>query len=401
MALDLPALVRAASGAFFLTVGAIALVLGRRATADKRLARALAAFGAAFGTIYVINNLDVQDEPRFALLAVGAGVLCWVATIVALALIVRRFARSRNDVLLAAGIGLLYFAAATPNLLRDTEGAIAAFRVHESAGPVYIVSQVLQRAHAGLSLGIAALLSRRVADERERAAPLALLAMGVALFWAFAQGLAPDEPAHAFVWLARIVTPMLLWSVAILWLIAAERGRSRWAVLVAVALPAMMFASMIEQRLIDDALARFGNGVARTLAAAALAIAILRYDLLNAGLRARTADRAGGAAVGIASLFIVAQVAIPFVSGPVGLLLGGVVAAGLTLAGPSFQRMAERRAAPEKETSFRAAVRMALKDGHITREEERHLVVLADHLGIRPARAYELRDEEERARGAR
>ena len=39
----------------------------------------------------------------------------------------------------------------------------------------------------------------------------------------------------------------------------------------------------------------------------------------------------------------------------------------------------------------RAAAKMALKDGIITREEDRHLLLLAEHLGIPASRAYETR----------
>jgi hypothetical protein len=133
--------------------------------------------------------------------------------------------------------------------------------------------------------------------------------------------------------------------------------------------------------------------VIRTLGALALAIAILRYDLLDVPLP-RVALRSGPlAAATLALVFIVAQVAQNFFAAQYGLLLGGIIAGTFLFAAQPVQRMIERRgerrvgvepASSQSELVFKAAVRAALAEGPLTRAQDAHLAEVAHHLGIGP-----------------
>lgn len=154
------------------------------------------------------------------------------------------------------------------------------------------------------------------------------------------------------------------------------------------------------------------RGIARTLGVALLAYGILRHDL--AGLDAKVewgVSKTTVAGVFIAVFFVVsegAQVLFADVAGDNEWI--GVVAAGaLVFALSPLQRFADRFAAKavpggaeagaDAEARYRDAVEMALADGEITREEERHLARLATRLGIDPERALALREQVEEETG--
>lgn len=149
------------------------------------------------------------------------------------------------------------------------------------------------------------------------------------------------------------------------------------------------------------------HGIARMLGLGIIAYAIFRHDALGAGFRPKTMSRATAATLFLAALFIVAQIAQNFLSAQYGLLMGGVVAGALLVAARPIERALDRRTpeparasgdATARERSFLAAARKFHRDGVISREEERELVILAEHLGITASRAYELRDTVERER---
>lgn len=115
------------------------------------------------------------------------------------------------------------------------------------------------------------------------------------------------------------------------------------------------------------------------------------------------------AAVALAALFIVAQVAQEFFASEYGLLLGGAVAGSLLFAAHPVQRAMERLADRESRTggpgsaaggrdeAYQDAVRLALR-ASLTRDEEYALARLARELGIDAHRALELRHEVEDGR---
>lgn len=147
-------------------------------------------------------------------------------------------------------------------------------------------------------------------------------------------------------------------------------------------------------------------GILRSVGAALLVLAVVRYDLLGVPLPrfvVRRGPLAGGA---LAVLFIVAQVAQNFFSAKYGLLMGGVLAGTFVFAASPIQRAMERTsqqhpkpgaaASGSAADGYRAALRAAMRDGILTRREERHLAEVAMALGISPVQALDLRDEVER-----
>lgn len=160
-------------------------------------------------------------------------------------------------------------------------------------------------------------------------------------------------------------------------------------------------------------------GVTRFGAIAALSYCVFRLDLLGTNFQALTARRGTLGTIALAALFIVAQVGQNLFAAQYGLLMGGVVAGALLFAASPLQRAIEGRsrargaqAAPllderddvaRREDVYRKALRLALRDRRVTREEETHLHELAQELSIPGARAHQLlseieRESEERAR---
>lgn len=146
-------------------------------------------------------------------------------------------------------------------------------------------------------------------------------------------------------------------------------------------------------------------GIVRTFGAFFLALAVLKFDLLGVPLPRLAARRGTVAAGALAALFIVAEVAQNFLSAEYGLLMGSVVAGALLFATSPIQRAMERvgeqgtrvidarapaRDAARRETVFREALRVALRDKRVTRAEEVHLHRLAEELGIGAGRAHEI-----------
>jgi hypothetical protein len=153
-------------------------------------------------------------------------------------------------------------------------------------------------------------------------------------------------------------------------------------------------------------------GVARSAAILVLAYAILKHQLLGIDVKIRFAIKTSTvAAVFLAVLFIVANIAQNYLGGKFGVVVGGAAAGMLFFVMAPIQRVAERfaekavpvtgasTAAPARpndgEDAYRRAVRLALRAG-ISREEAHDLAVLADQLHIGAKRALEIREDLER-----
>lgn len=116
------------------------------------------------------------------------------------------------------------------------------------------------------------------------------------------------------------------------------------------------------------------------------------------------------AAAALATLFIVAQIAENFLDARYGVLVGGVVAGALLFAANPIQRAIESTRSPSvngpptpagasddaREAAYRKAIRLALRDRALTREEELHLHEIAEQLGIGGRRAHAILAEVER-----
>lgn len=156
---------------------------------------------------------------------------------------------------------------------------------------------------------------------------------------------------------------------------------------------------------------------------ALLAYAIVRHQILGIDVKIRFAiSKSTIAAVFIAVFFVASEAAQQFFGATFNSAYVGIVAAGLLVfAMAPLQRAAERLAekavpigeqdAPEQRgvaavpssatVAYKAALRAAMRDGTVTRREERHLAEVARALGVDPVQAHEWRDEVEREHGVR
>lgn len=160
-------------------------------------------------------------------------------------------------------------------------------------------------------------------------------------------------------------------------------------------------------------------GVARTLAILVFVYAILRHQLLGLDVKVRFAIKTSTiAGLFLGVLLIVANVAQNYFGAEYGVIYGGAAAGLLFFALAPIQRAAERFAhkavpitgsvvavesagAAGKEEAYRAALRVALRDRKLTRDEELGLAHLSDELGLTHKRARELWHEVEGGKGAR
>ncbi|MGQ0536310.1 MAG: hypothetical protein ACT4PT_09580 [Methanobacteriota archaeon] len=158
-------------------------------------------------------------------------------------------------------------------------------------------------------------------------------------------------------------------------------------------------------------------GVARLLGALVLTVALLRGQFLEVDLKLRwSISRSTTAALFVAVFFVASESAQAFF-GDENPWLGIVAAGALVFAIQPLSRVADRlaeravpighpapsvaaSAAARREHAYRDAVRLALRDRTLTREEERRLLRLAEELGIPAGRAAALHEEVERERGA-
>lgn len=376
-------------GVLFLLVA----VLAARRAAGRRSMQLLAAASGLYGLTFALRHvvrLENWGEVVFfgaAFAFAGIGFLAYAGSILGrLEASERRSFAASTGVLLAGYVGGI-FASRDPSvpLWRD----------------LYDLAYVLGLNFMALAMiGVvvaAALLHRRLpvsASRARRFHGLSAIAFGGYALWY----LAPS--AESLPWLGiPFVGAVAATSIA--WLGATRDHEPRLARNVLLTLCAFATASLLYYGVVAptymDGQTSGTSGIVRTMTAAALAWAILRFDEgSDESRRYISAVRLAG----LAALFVVAEVAQNFLSAEYGLLMGGIVAGALFFAARPIERALERRqpagAPVAKERSFLAAARRFHRNGTITHEEERELMILAEHLGIPASRAYELRDEVQR-----
>lgn len=245
-------------------------------------------------------------------------------------------------------------------------------------------------------------------DERRH---LSLLAAALALIVGEATGriLVESDQLARYVWLAAPSTVVLLGLVAA-WLRAGAvaRGSAREARDVAILFAGAWLVGGAWAAWADEGAGQMGSlGVAILAGGVLLARGALVGNLLGAGVQLRWGiSRSSIAAAFVAAFFLVGEGA-QLVLGEANPYVGLLGAGALVFAMAPLQRAAERlaeRAVPvagqptadpglDKETAYRSAVRLALRDRVLTREEERHLLRLAHHAGISAPRALAIHDE--------
>jgi hypothetical protein len=196
-------------------------------------------------------------------------------------------------------------------------------------------------------------------------------------------------------------------ATSVFWLAVLQRTGQRIALAAAWTGPAAILVGMVPYLAGPALFYDWGMvGLCRTVGWSILVYAIVQADILDLGLAPRTLSRGTLAAFALAALFIVAQVAQNFLSAEYGLLTGGVIAGTVLFAASPVQkaieRVGERRAdgppAPatsatasrRREDVYLSALRLAMRDRRLTRDEEVHLHRLAEELGIGAGRAHEL-----------
>lgn len=414
MGLDLSAgaLVDAGGGIAFVLVGLLAGI----SKGGGRARVYLAGTCSLFGVVMVVENVftDASLDP----VVVAAVVACSVFA-PALAVTLARHGSSRARLALAGvgttmAVSLLGATISEPAAIGSGFGARGALAVNLGYGLFLFMFMVGAMALAGAAAGVQFAQSKVLGERR------ALASLGFGLL-AFPMYFASRLIAYGLPAAFLLSTAFVVFAGAVAWRPRSEGPAGRVASLVFLGLVGLGLASLAYAaagRTLGITLGHDigAGGTIRTMAAFFLARAILRDGLL--GIEPpRFAQRKGALAAGsLALLFIVAQVSQNFFSAQYGVLMGGIVAGAFLFAASPLQRVAERvfqRAGNEpvsatpsapappskrRDEAFRRAVRLALRDRRITREEELELHRVADELGLAPSRAHEILVVEERTR---
>ena len=405
MALDAAVLVRAGSGLLFVLLGAAVLALARGRLGN----RVMGAWCVAFGLRFVVVNVwaGLLGEPvafrdfvasTWGPVTRGLDVALLGLTLALTATFPQRpTSRDRPGVAASLVVAALAAGAAAASfLLRPADAPVVSFAPDEG---------VEFHAFVGASVAVAVVLGLRHARSTDRGARDAAAVLTVALL--------AHPLFHGGIGLVRI--PSVVWTdaywirllgaaaVTVVWLRATNGPSPRFARSFALVPLALVLLGMLVG---NSQVRASAPGLVRIGAVAVVAFAILRLRLLGYELAIPTAHKGTLTTIGLVGFFAVAQVAQEFLSGTMGLVLGGVAAGVLLFAAAPLQRAAERLASREvavaspsraagqpAEDVYRAALRVAMHDGAITAAEERHLADVADGLGLSVAQTLRLRDE--------
>lgn len=409
MALDLSAssLIRSGSGLLLLLLGIAFAVIARRGVEKPLLTWGLALFGVGSGVAFIAVNLAGED-PTLAPAAIMVNLLSWFAADAGLLLVLAwTQPRGASRIAIVAAVLASIVGWGWAAITLDVAGLTGTFTSFAPSAHRFFPLDLFAY-EVGWSLAllnVAALGIRYATHPAERGA-LVLLATGLVAYPAFIKGSGAFDNLTAGGVLGQAVVALTLLAIVVVWLRATSIAPRPARVVAPVAMLSWLLGMFGGTELFD---AREVVGYLRIAGVVLIVVALLKYDLLGAGLTTRSIRRGTLATGALAALFVVAQIAQNFLSDTYGLVMGGVVAGAFLFAAQPLQRAMERltapgaapepgmpMAVPEREASYRAALRFALKDKQLTPDEERSLVVLAHDLGIPPRRAYELRDEMQR-----
>lgn len=418
MAVDAAFLIRVGSSVLFIVLGLAVLVVGRR----KLGAFALGAFLVCLGSVNIVANLnDLGDGTitrwtlaLFTLFALGAAAS---TIVVARHPTEPRTAGDRRS----AGLGVVVGLASLIGFL-----GITAQDIEEGMG-VYGFARtevlVLYGVNAIFLFGPVVLFTApaiRVAKSPPTDRPGWI--RSACLFFLVGPYVLLFLPSHfgypTSLWtLASVLVVVLAQCTA--WLVAAWRSRARFPVMVALLVAGLGAGSYAytmvpagDSLSLEDPYGVFG--IARIVGWLTLVYAIVRLDFLGVKLPRLAVSRGFVAAGALATLFIVAQVAQNFLSSEYGLLTGGIIAGAVLFAANPVQKAIEARTGrgdgpnpvsgsgsrqQNREEMYRKALRIALVDRKVSRDEELLLFQLAEELGIGAGRAMQLRQEVEASRG--
>lgn len=393
---DAKDLIRAGSGIALAAVGVLTLWLNRRGAWAGARPLGIALLGLGLGFLGV--NLLKGNEAAFNVSS-GVQVLGFAAWTVGLALFVLRGPWSSESrrltlaVLLAGGCvsGIL--------ALGIQERAAEIFRLEEVPGSLTLLRIVLGASRfvhgAALAVGFLAAFQVRRGNQVERNWSVALFALGIMAYSAYLA--LPISPAGASL-IEWIVFPAALAVVLAAWLgNASVAPRPSWTVVCGVL--AIGTLSQVTRVFFPA----FGTiGIVRTMAALVLGLVVMRGGLWGAARPLVRIPATALAAGALAVLFIIAQVAQNFLSAEYGLLAGGVLAGVFLFVASPLQRAFEAMRTPKPrynigpdttrngEAAYRGALRLSLRDRHLSAKERLDLARLADELGLTARRAAEL-----------
>lgn len=184
-------------------------------------------------------------------------------------------------------------------------------------------------------------------------------------------------------------------AFGVIWLLRAANGPAgRASLTVCLGLLGAMTVSLVSQPQVSGLSQEVSDmfpGMCRLAAGGILAYAIFAKGILEVPLSSLTRKLAVPASIFVLVLFAAAQLLQDIIGGGTGLAVGGVVALVSIVAGPRLDpllRHGKRRA--KAEESYRGALRLAMRDRKLTRDEEVDLHRLAEELGIGAGRAHEL-----------
>lgn len=391
-------LVNAGGGLLFVVAGIAILAIGR----GKPRPMLLGFLALVFGLTFVADNLLVRGDSARDALIMAFAALTILATVALTAVVARNGGRS------------MWWALAVTSVVFAVS-FVAAFR--NLVGVGQDLAWFVALAGAVVLLMMAAGLRTRTSLQPHGldGLPLGLLTLGFGLFGSFAQMLTLALAALPGVWGQAGIFGICSVTIAGILVWAVPSASAPWRRRVFLALAAAGALGIGLAPLFFTVNSVYGLfGLMRTAGAACLAIAVVKHDLLGVPLPHFAVKRGVLATGALAALFITAQVAQNFFAAQYGLLMGGVVAGAVVFAASPIQRAMEAKAQPRpansvtlaaanrREEDFRNALRLALRDRRVSREEEAQLFRLAESLGIGAGRAFELRDEAEAERkGAR
>lgn len=405
-ALDANIVVNATSGLFMIILGLF--VASVRGGAPWN--RAFALFAVTFGAVWIVDNLTVEADHFLVLGRWVSGLLLVVATI-GLAYLAGLYP---EPIKTAGRVPLLLAGAATGFVVTGLVVIYVWWLGSALTDPSRLVSSLGRWVFVGLSWGVLFLFAARhggvpVGDARTRAlyaVMSAALVLYPAVFISFGTGLVLrgelDAGLAPFA-VAFVVGLLLSYTAVWAWSLRGVEtpGPVRWVPLLAalMALAAMLLHGANPNNV--------GFGLARTFTVIILAYSILKHQLLDIDVKVRWGlSKSVVAGVFIATFFVASEGAAQFFGEQTGSAYYGIGAAALLVfAIAPLNRVAERfaaRAIPggadgahRSHDAYREAVRLALSDGQIDRNDERALAKLAAACGLAADEAWAMREEVE------
>lgn len=401
-----------AGGAFlFLVAGIAILVLARR----TRLGLRLGAFATTFGLAYVVGNVVRDDGPVAAAVLLATALASAVCLGVLILEVLRPVSRTaRRRVALLAGGLCVGAAIASAMVLALVVGLVEAPQPKDAVEALEPEESTTGGMLAGflmvfvieplLLVLLAATAQAPIGGSRAQYKGRLMVGLAAGLFAAniIMDAAASSSPNAGRIGLVEdgvgILFGVVVGFTAWLVLRGCPPGEERFARRAFAAILVVGVLGCLQQLFVEQTVDLGPYGLMRTVGAVLLFLAVVRYDVLEVPLPRLAVRRGTLAGAALAVLFIVAQVAQSFTAKfP---LLMGVLAGALVFAASQIQRAIERGSGQTKPSTavagYKAALRAAMRDGTLTRREERHLAEVAVALGISPVQALDLRDDVER-----